>query len=46
VWEAEFRANADREAWGWTSVPDGEEDLFATALADLSDELKRSRRWG
>jgi hypothetical protein len=46
IWETDFRAGADRATWGWDAVPDGETDPFSTTLDELSEELKKSRRWG
>jgi hypothetical protein len=46
IWQADFRAGVDRATWGWEAVPDGETDPFSTTLDELSEELKKSRRWG
>lgn len=41
-WEADFRANADRDIWNFApGPPEGGDDLTA-----LSAELRHSRRWG
>ncbi len=46
VWETDFRAHGDRDAWGWVPVEDGEADAFDAKVRAMSDELKQSRRWG
>jgi hypothetical protein len=45
-WETDFRATADREAWSWTEVNDGDHDPFDDMLARVAAELKAMRRWG
>ena len=46
VWEEDFRKFGDREAWGWTDTPEGEEDSFDARLRQLSEVLKQFDRWG
>lgn len=40
VWELDFRRSADREAWGWAPVADGETDDFSESLAAMAEGLK------
>jgi hypothetical protein len=44
-WEHDFRQNADRASWGWTSVDEGSEDPFSDLLTGLSEMLSKSNRW-
>jgi hypothetical protein len=46
AWEVDFRAHADREAWAWVVVADGAIDPFSDSLDQLTEDLKRGRRWG
>lgn len=46
IWEADFRAHGDRDAWGWVAVEDGEADAFDAKVRAMAGELKQSRRWG
>jgi hypothetical protein len=46
IWEADFRSHGDHAAWGWTPAPQGQEDAFSAQLVAMSDDLKKSRRWG
>jgi hypothetical protein len=43
VWDADFRAHADREVWGWATDEAGP---FDQTLTELTAELEQSRRWG
>lgn len=45
-WESEFRQSGDRQAWGWDLVTDNADDPFLEKLNELSEILKRLRRWG
>jgi hypothetical protein len=44
IWEADFRQHADREAWGWPSVQDGEKDPFSDKLTEMVAGLQSQRR--
>lgn len=46
AWETDFRERADHFAWGWDRDPGAETDPFGDQLDQLSEELKKSRRWG
>jgi hypothetical protein len=46
LWETDFRAHADRLAWGWEGADDEGGDEFSQALTALSAELRESRRIG
>lgn len=45
VWETDFRAHGERDAWGWGPVEDGEADAFDAKVREMSDELGKSRRY-
>jgi hypothetical protein len=46
LWEADFRRHGDHAAWGWTPTSEVQDDTFSAQLTAMSDELKKSRRWG
>jgi hypothetical protein len=46
VWEADFRAYADRPGWAWEGAANEESDEFSEALKALSAELRQSRSFG
>ncbi|MFV2103172.1 SIR2 family protein [Micromonospora sp. LOL_024] len=43
IWDADFRAHADLEVWGWTTNETG---TFNQTLTELAAELQQSRRYG
>lgn len=43
IWEADFRANADRESWGWKPEPAEGEDAFGGVINDLTAKIKSAR---
>lgn len=44
--DVDFRANADRTAWGWPQVASNVNDKFDEDLTNLVTDLRKSRRWG
>lgn len=46
AWEADFRQNADRVAWDWPNVPEGQSDPFGETLTELGAQLRSQRRLG
>lgn len=45
VWEYDFRQHADRGAWGWAEVAQGEPDPFDEQVAQLGQKLAAARRF-
>ncbi|MFF2842523.1 SIR2 family protein [Paenarthrobacter sp. NPDC057981] len=42
IWERDFRANADREAWGWEPVEDSD-DSFSDKINELTERIKKQQ---
>lgn len=43
IWERDFRATADRQAWGWDTVEDGADDPFGDRINELTEKIKTQR---
>lgn len=43
IWERDFRANADRQAWGWEAVEDGADDVFSDKISELTEKIRTQR---
>ncbi|MHA7304295.1 hypothetical protein ACX80E_03475 [Arthrobacter sp. TMN-49] len=43
TWEADVRANVDRQIWGWDVVEQGAQDPFNSTIIELTEKIKATR---
>ena len=43
IWERDFRATADRQAWGWDEAEDGADDPFSDKINELTEKIRTQR---